>query len=373
MKFCGASVFYKDKFQRIDFEFENEKFKSFGNFPSDASDDCINIKDKYIIPGLTDIHTHGAMNADSCDGKIESINTFAKYMMENGITQFVPTTMTFSENILSGIFACLGAYDNSYAKLVGIHMEGPFIAESKIGAQNPKYISKANAEMTKRLDNLSGGLLKIISIAPETEGAMEFARELKDDYIISIAHTDCDYDTAIEAFDNGFSHLTHMFNAMNGIHHRAPGPIIAAYERAKYIELIADGVHVYPPVVRMVFDLMGDKIILVSDSMRATGLSDGVYDLGGQNVEVKGNTARIVDKGNIAGSVTNLFACMQTAIAMGVDRVNAVKAASVNPARALELKDMGEIEEGYFANFLILDEDFNLEAVYIRGKERWKR
>lgn len=370
MKFCGGNVFYKDKFQRIDFEFENEKFKSFGNFPSE---DSININGKYIIPGLTDIHTHGAMNADSCDGKIESINTFAKYMMENGITQFVPTTMTFSENILSGIFACLGAYDNSYAKLVGIHMEGPFIAESKIGAQNPKYISKANVEMTKRLDNLSGGLLKIISIAPETEGAMEFARELKDDYIISIAHTDCDYDTAIEAFDNGFSHLTHMFNAMNGIHHRAPGPIIAAYERAKYIELIADGVHVYPPVVRMVFDLMGDKIILVSDSMRATGLSDGVYDLGGQNVEVKGNTARIVDKGNIAGSVTNLFACMQTAIAMGVDRVKAVKAASVNPARTLGLKDMGEIEEGYFANFLILDEDFNLEAVYIRGKERWKR
>lgn len=370
MKFWGGNVFYKDKFQRIDFEFENEKFKSFGNFPSE---DCINIRGKYVLPGLTDIHTHGAMNADSCDGKIESINTFAKYMMENGITQFVPTTMTFSEEILSKIFKTFGEYDNSYANLVGIHMEGPFIAESKIGAQNPKYISNANVEMTKRLDNLSGGLLKIISLAPETDGALEFAREMADDYIISIAHTDCDYDTAIEAFDNGFSHLTHMFNAMNGIHHRAPGPIIAAYERAKYIELIADGVHVYPPVVRMVFDLMGDKIILVSDSMRATGLADGVYDLGGQNVEVKGNTARLVDKGNIAGSVTNLFKCMQIAIAMGVDRTKAVKAASVNPARALGLRDMGEIEEGYFANFLILDEDFNLEAVYIRGKERWRR
>lgn len=370
MKFCGGNVFYKNKFQDIDFELDNEKFKSFGNF---ASDDCINIKGKYIIPGLTDIHTHGAMNADACDGKIESINTFAKYMMENGITQFVPTTMTISENILSGIFACLGAYDNSYANLVGIHMEGPFIAEDKIGAQNPKYVSSANVEMTKRLDNLSGGLLKIISMAPERDGALEFAKELAADYIISIAHTNCDYDTAIDAFNNGFSHLTHMFNAMNGIHHRAPGPIIAAYERAKYIELIADGVHVYPPIVRMVFDLMGDKIILVSDSMRATGLADGFYELGGQNVEVKGNTARLVDKGNIAGSVTNLFKCMQTAIAMGVDRVKAVKAASVNPARALGLTDMGEIKEGYFANFLILDEDFNLEAVYIRGKERWKR
>ena len=370
MKFCGGNVFYKNKFQDIDFELDNEKFKSFGYF---AGDDCINIKGKYIIPGLTDIHTHGAMNADACDGKIESINTFAKYMMENGITQFVPTTMTFSENILSGIFACLGAYDNSYANLVGIHMEGPFIAEDKIGAQNPKYVSSANVEMTKRLDNLSGGLLKIISMAPERDGALEFAKELAADYIISIAHTSCDYDTAIDAFDNGFSQLTHMFNAMNGIHHRAPGPILAAYERAKYMELITDGVHIHPAIVRMVFDLMGDRIILVSDSMRATGLADGLYDLGGQNVEVKGNTARLVDKGNIAGSVTNLFKCMQTAIAMGVDRVKAVKAASVNPARALGLTDMGEIKEGYFANFLILDEDFNLEAVYIRGKERWKR
>ena len=210
-------------------------------------------------------------------------------------------------------------------------------------------------------------------MAPERDGALEFARELAADYIISIAHTNCDYDTAIDAFQNGFSQLTHMFNAMNGIHHRAPGPILAAYERAKYMELITDGVHIHPAIVRMVFDLMGDRIILVSDSMRATGLADGIYDLGGQNVEVKGNTARLVDKGNIAGSVTNLFKCMQTAIAMGVDRVKAVKAASVNPARALGLTDMGEIKEGYFANFLILDEDFNLEAVYIRGKERWKR
>lgn len=370
MKFCGGNVFYKDKFQRIDFEFENEKFKSFGNF---SSEDSININGKYIIPGLTDIHTHGAMNADACDGKVESIEIIAKYMMENGITQFVPTTMTFSEEILSKIFKTLGEYDNSYANLVGIHMEGPFIAESKIGAQNPKYISKANVQMTKRLDNLSGGLLKIISLAPETDGALEFARELADDYIISIAHTDCDYDTAIDAFQSGFSHLTHMYNAMNGIHHRKPGPIIAGYERAKTLELIADGVHIHPAIVRFSFDLMGERIILVSDSMRATGLSDGVYDLGGQNVEVRGNTARLADKGNIAGSVTNLFKCMQTAIAMGVDRVKAVKAASVNPARALGLRDMGEIEEGYFANFLILDEDFNLEAVYIRGKERWRR
>ena len=370
MKFCGGNVFYKDKFQRIDFEFENEKFKSFGNF---SNEDCINIRGKYVIPGLTDIHTHGAMNADACDGKVESIEIIAKYMMENGITQFVPTTMTFSEEILSKIFKTFGEYDNSYANLVGIHMEGPFIAESKIGAQNPKYISKANVQMTKRLDNLSGGLLKIISLAPETDGALEFARELADDFIISIAHTDCDYDTAIDAFQNGFSHLTHMYNAMNGIHHRKPGPIIAGYERAKTLELIADGVHIHPAVARFSFDMMGDKIILVSDSMRATGLSDGIYDLGGQNVEVKGNTSRLVDKGNIAGSVTNLFKCMQTAIAMGVDRTKAVKAASVNSARALGLRDMGEIEEGYFANFLILDEDFNLEAVYIRGKERWRR
>ena len=367
MKFFGGKVFYNDSFKNIDFEIQGDRFKSFGDL---KSDDAIDLTNKIIIPGLTDIHTHGAMNADTCDGKIESINKFAKYMMNCGITQFMPTTMTYTEDILSGIFASIRAYDNSYAQVVGIHMEGPFIAHNKIGAQNPKYILKPNADMTRRLDNLSGGLLKIISVAPEVEGAYEYARELGDEYIISIAHTDCDYDTAIKAYECGFSHLTHMYNAMNGIHHRNPGPIIASYEKAKTVELITDGVHIHPAVVRFSFDIMGDRIVLISDSMRATGLSDGIYDLGGQDVEVKGNTARLVDKGNIAGSATNLFDCMKTAIKMGVDPEMAIKSASVIPARRVGLVDMGEIKENYYANFLVLDEDYNLESVYIKGVKR---
>lgn len=367
MKFIGGKVLYNDSFQNIDFEIEDGKFKSFGNFDSE---DAIDLKNKIIIPGLTDIHTHGAVNADTCDGNIESIENFARYMMESGVTQFMPTTMTYNENILSGIVASVKSYDNSYAQVVGIHMEGPFISKDKIGAQNPIYLQNPDSYMTRRLYNLSGGLLKIISVAPEVEGAIEYARELKDDFIISIAHTDCDYDQAIEAYENGFSHLTHMYNAMNGIHHRNPGPIIASYEKADTVELITDGVHVHTAVVKFTFDMMADRVCLISDSMRATGLKDGIYDLGGQAVEVKGNTARLAEKGNIAGSATNLFDCMKTAISMGVEPLKAIKSASVIPARRVGLTDMGEIKEDYFANFLILDEDYNLEAVYVKGVKR---
>ena len=227
--------------------------------------------------------------------------------------------------------------------------------------------------MTLRLDELSGGLLKIISIAPEVEGAMDYAKAIGDKYIISIAHTNCDYDTAKLAYQNGFSHLTHMYNAMNGIHHRNPGPIPAALESGVSVELITDNVHINPAIVRMSFELFKDKLILVSDSMRATGLGDGIYDLGGQDVIIKGNRANLAEKGNIAGSVVNLFDCMKTAIKMGIAPEIVIRAASSNPARRIGIdENYGIIKEDRFANFLVLDEDYNLEEVYIKGELKCK-
>ncbi|MDY3947151.1 MAG: N-acetylglucosamine-6-phosphate deacetylase [Ezakiella sp.] len=368
MKYSNAKVFIDDKFKMTGFEVEDGKFKSFGDYK-----DGVDLNGKLVIPGLTDIHMHGAMKADACDGDVNSIKTIANYEMKVGVTQFCATTMTYNEDVLAPIFSSMKEYDNSAAILAGIHMEGPFIAEDKIGAQNPKYIQKPDIDMTLRLDELSGGLLKIISIAPEVEGAMDCAKAIGDKYIISIAHTNCDYDTAKLAYQNGFSHLTHMYNAMNGIHHRNPGPIPAALESGVSVELITDNVHINPAIVRMSFELFKDKLILVSDSMRATGLGDGIYDLGGQDVIIKGNRANLAEKGNIAGSVVNLFDCMKTAIKMGIAPEIAIRAASSNPARRIGIdENYGIIKEDRFANFLVLDEDYNLEEVYIKGELKCK-
>ena len=325
----------------------------------------------YVIPGLTDIHFHGCMGSDCCDGSEEAFRRIAQYELSQGITSITPATMTMPEETLAQI--CRTVRDFSCAEgadLCGLYLEGPFLNSVKKGAQNGKYIIPADTAMLKRLQDASGGLIRTVAIAPETEGAMDFIRENSSQFHISIAHTTADYNTAKEAISCGASQLTHTFNAMPPFSHRAPGPIGAAADDTQCnAELICDGIHVHPAAVRTAFKIFGDhRIILISDSMRATGLADGQYDLGGQNVIVNGNLA-VLEDGTIAGSVTNLMDCVRTAVkSMGIPLASAIKCAAVNPAKAVSIyQDYGSIAPDKYANIVILDKNLDIKMVMHRG------
>lgn len=329
------------------------------------------------IPGLTDIHFHGCMGYDFCDGTREAIDAMAVYEASVGVTNIVPASMTLSEEALLGICKAAKAYkeegmQDKKAHFWGINMEGPFVSTAKKGAQNGAYIHKPDLEMFDRLQRASGNCVKLLDIAPEEEGAMELIEQRHDQVVISLAHTCADYDIAREAFRRGADHVTHLYNAMNPYTHRAPGLIGAAADEEKVqVELICDGVHIHPAAVRTTFKMFGDdRIILISDSMRATGLEDGDYTLGGQDVKVTGNLATLKD-GTIAGSVTNLIDCMRTAVLkMGIPLESAVKCAAVNPAKCVGIYDScGSITPGKYADVILLDQgDLSLRQVICRGQ-----
>ena len=332
----------------------------------------------YLIPGLTDIHFHGCVGYDFCDGTEEAIEAMARYQARNGVTTICPATMTDPEEKLTEICRAARAYNEREdvkrigASLVGIHMEGPFISHTKKGAQNPNYIQKPDVDMYRRLQQESGGLIKLVDIAPEVEGAMPFIQAVYSEVAVSLAHTAADYNTAMEAFGNGARHVTHLFNAMDPYSHRAPGVIGAAADSpGAEVELICDGIHIHPAVVRSSLRLYGpDRVILVSDSMEATGMPDGEYSLGGQPVHVKGNRATLAD-GTIAGSATNLMQCLRVMVQdMGLPLETAVRCAAVNPAKSIGIYDRyGSIAPGKVANLVLLNQDLEVMTVILNGEE----
>lgn len=340
------------------------------------SEEVIDAAGNYVIPGLTDIHFHGCMGSDCCDGTVEAFCTMAKYELSQGVTSITPATMTMPQEVLFQICDAAKTFCDTAdthadcADLCGLYMEGPFINYDKKGAQNGSYIICADTDLLNRLQERSNNLFRTVAIAPETQGAMAFIRENSSHVNISIAHTTADYETAKEAISCGASQLTHTYNAMPPFSHRAPGPIGAAADSGHCMaELICDGIHVHPAVVRTTFKMFGDdRIILISDSMRAAGLADGQYDLGGQNVTVKGNLA-VLEDGTIAGSVTNLMDCLRNAVKnMGIALGSAVKCAAVNPAKAVGIYDeYGSLAAGKVANIVILDKALELKMVFHRA------
>jgi len=326
----------------------------------------------YAIPGLTDLHFHGCAGYDFCDGSHAAFESIARYEASHGITTICPATMSLPEETLSVICKNVSTYKNEHgAILCGINMEGPFLNISKKGAQNGEHIHTPNLEMFNHLDELSGNKIKIVDIAPEVEGAMNFVSSLRDKKVISLAHTSANYDTAMEAFRWGANHVTHLYNAMSPLNHREPGVIGAASDTDHCnVELICDGIHIHPAVVRATFKLFGeDRVILISDSMMATGLPDGMYSLGGQEVNVVGKKATLVSDGAIAGSAFNLMDCMINAVRnMDIPLEIAVKAAAVNPAKAIGIYDnYGSITPGKVANIVLLDSDLNLKTIILKG------
>ena len=378
MRIANGKVFDGQCFRERDVVVEGRAFSSIEASGGEAwgacgAADTLDASGCYVIPGLIDVHFHGAMGHDFCDASDEGISAIAAYEASRGVTSICPTTMTLPEERLAPIVASVAAHEAAAgeAGIVGINMEGPYIAPDKVGAQNPAYVRSASIEEFGRLQQQAMGLIKLVDVAPEQPGNLEFIRQMSHDVRVSVAHTCTGYDDACAAFDAGARHMTHLFNAMPSLHHREPGPIAAGAERNDVTaEIIADGVHIHPAMVRLAFALFGDdRMILISDSLRACGLGDDEYELGGQQFFVKGNRATIAN-GSLAGSVSDVMACMRTAVrTMGIPLTSAVKAATVNPARALGLEGkLGAIAPGYQADAVVLDRDLNIKYVVLRGK-----
>lgn len=326
------------------------------------------------LPGLVDLHFHGALGHDLCDADAEGLQSICDFEARHGVLAVCPATMTYPESRLDQVMRCAAGHVNGRgADLIGINMEGPFINPDRVGAQNPKYVMPADAGMFRRLQEAARGLIRLVDVAPEIPGNIGFIREVSGEVRVSLAHMKADYDTACAAFEAGAKQLTHTYNAMPLPMHRAPGPIPAGAEHGADAELIADGVHVHPAMVRLLFRLFGpEHVILISDSMRACGLPDGEYDLGGQQVTVRGSRAVLTDQPDvIAGSVTCLYDCFRTAVMeMRVPLADAARAAGTNPARALGVdRDYGSLRPGAYANVILADDQLNIRAIIQKGRQ----
>lgn len=367
----NANAYLDGKFVKKDIIIRDGRIQN-GGTPL-PGEEIIDAAGATALPGLIDIHFHGAVGHDFCDADADGLQAIADFEASKGVLAICPATMTFSEEILNGIVDVAAAHKNEHgADLVGINMEGPFISPKKVGAQNPKYVQGADVGMFRRLQERSGGLFKLVDVAPEEPGNLDFIAACQDEVRISIAHTCTDYETAKQAFAAGATHMTHLYNAMPGITHRNPGPIIAALEEGAEVELITDGVHIHDAMVRFTFNTFGDdKVVLIADSMMACGLPDGAYSLGGQAVTVQGPRATLTQHPEtIAGSATCLYDCMRHAVLqMGVPLASAVRAATLNPAKSIGIDaDYGSLLPGRYGNVLLVDDALNLKTIIQKGR-----
>ena len=351
------------------FAVDNGRFCEVGPEAPDALD----LGGALVLPGLIDIHTHGNSGHDFSDGDYEGLKTMAAFYARHGITSFAPASMTLPEDVLAKAYETAvrlqAEQPEGCAVLRGIQMEGPFFAESKKGAQNGDYLRAPDIEMFRRLQETARGLIRIADVAPEEPGGLDFVREVSHSCRVSLAHTAADYDTAKAAFDAGATHVTHLFNAMPPLLHRAPGVIGAACENENVTaELIGDGLHVHPSTVRLAYRAFGpQRLCLISDSLSCCGCENGVYMLGGQQVFLDGAIARLAD-GTIAGSANHLFGILQSTVAMGIPLADAVRMATYNPARVLGVEhEVGQIAPGLRADFLICTPELQLSQVWLGG------
>lgn len=337
---------------------ENGKIAKIGSI----NENGIDFSGKSVFPGFIDIHIHGCLGFDTMDG--DSLNEISKYLATRGVTSFMPTTMTVDFNdikkVVNGELPLVQG-----AQILGYHLEGPYIASSRRGAQNIKYIRKPDIKEFESLENIL-----MVTVAPEVEGGQDFIKNCK--AVVSIGHTDGTFEDCLKAIENGAKCLTHTFNAMPPMLHRAPGPVGAAIMGEAYVQVICDGVHIHPAVIQMLYrTFTRERMVLISDAMKATGMPDGVYEFGGQPVKVENSLAKTLD-GVVAGSTSDLLTGVKKAMEFGIPKEDAVYMASKTPAMLMGL-NKGEIKVGYDADFIVTDEEMNILYTVAGGNVVYKK
>ena len=341
-----------------------------GIIGSSADGHRIDLSGLTVLPGFVDTHIHGFGGADTSDGDTDGIIHMARELVKRGVTSFCPTTMTMSYDRIYKAFDAVSEAMKilrndsvPHARILGIHLEGPFLSPERTGVQGKDSLTSPDIEFIEQLEEKYPGLLKIIDIAPEIEGSRGFIDHFKDRYCLSIAHSNADYDTANNAFKNGVRSVTHVLNAMPPIDKRAPGIVCAAFDSDAYVELISDGIHVQSPVIRMIYKAVRpDRIVTISDSMRGAGMPDGTYRLGDTDVICKNGRTYYGEGGGLAGSVTDLMSEYRLLKSSGVDESMIIRSLSVNPCERIGFKG-GEISDGYPADLVIFDGEEHVDTL----------
>ena len=350
----------------------DEKIRGISREKPGSECEVINAEGHYVSAGFVDIHIHGSGGADVMDATPEALETISRTLLKTGTTSFVATTMTMPQSAIIGALETVRTYGPkvSGAKIAGIHLEGPFINPARSGAQDSSYIQEPTLDWLMPYLNL----VRVITIAPEIKGAQAFIETVKEAYphiLLSIGHSNMDYEGALESFSWGISHATHLFNAMPSWHHRKPGIVGAVFDSKVTADIIADLIHTHPSILGTVEKVIGERVILITDAMRAGCMKSGAYDLGGQRVTVKEGRAEL-DNGVLAGSVLKLNeAVRHYYVHTEATLAEAVFAATTLPAKRLGLP-CGSLKRGYDADIVIFDEDVNVQSVYVDGELKWR-
>ncbi|MBS4204506.1 N-acetylglucosamine-6-phosphate deacetylase [Lederbergia citrea] len=342
--------------------------------PPSISDDyeVIDANGHLLIPGMIDVHIHGANGHDMMDGTEESIMEVSRTCALTGCTSFLVTSVTSSIDdlmrLIHNVKQVIGKEPG--AKIAGIHLEGPYLNVKRKGMQNEKYLRHPNIEEMKAILTEAGSLIKMVTIAPELPGGLEMVQFLKErGIIVSLAHSDATYEEAKQAFATGASHVTHCFNGMRPIHHRDPGIVVAAFEDPQVsLQAIVDNIHLHPAVVRLMHRIKGaEGMVLITDALQAMYMGDGEYEFGGHQVTVSNGEARLAD-GTLASSTVTMNEALRKTVESGIPLTDAVYMASTTPANILGLHKKGKIQEQTDADLVLIDTDYQVEWTMIGGK-----
>lgn len=371
MLLTQATVLTPGGFSRADVRVSGGRFAEIAPaIVPEEGEQVIELPGRIIAPGFVNIHTHGAAGADAMDAAYDAFEAMSHFHAAHGTTTYLPSTVTMArESIERALAAAADAMERGVggARIGGINLEGPYLSEKKRGAHDPAQLRTPREVGFGELQRTARGNIRLVTVAPELDGAAELIRAASGSVTVSIGHSAAGFDACMAAFAQGAAHVTHLFNAMNSLHHRDPGLVGAAYESGAVVELICDGLHVAPTVVKMAFELFAGRVCVITDSMRAAGMPDGTYSLGAGPVTVSGGVARTPD-GTIAGGTAGMIDCVQNLIAWGVRPETALYAASAVPARAVGLdSQIGSIAPGMAADFAVLDPAYALCATYAGG------